>query len=235
MSTQVEVNSTKEAISEKSVSDYLYLHPDFFENNPELLMSLNLSHASGEAVSLIEHQITILRKKELLLQNRLNEFIDVAHNNDLLSKKIHELTLRLFGTNNLNEVVETLKKSMFNEFEANEAFLIIFDDKRSIEGNNIENFFQIINKQSKLLNPFKKFLSENKVACGKLRSVQNDFLFKNNTHEIKSSALIPIGLKSEIGFLVIGNTDINHFHPGMSVDFLKHLGDLVAGALKRYL
>jgi len=37
-----------------------------------------------------------------------------------------------------------------------------------------------------------------------------------------------------IGFLAIGSIDANRFHPGMSIDFLTRLGDLVVGALKRY-
>jgi len=46
--------------------------------------------------------------------------------------------------------------------------------------------------------------------------------------------LVPLGIDNEIGFLAIGSADANHFHPGMSVDFLTRLGDLLAGALKRY-
>ena len=35
-------------------------------------------------------------------------------------------------------------------------------------------------------------------------------------------------------FLAIGSADADRFHPGMSMDFLSRLGDLVAEALKRY-
>ena len=52
--------------------------------------------------------------------------------------------------------------------------------------------------------------------------------------EIGSVALIPLGKKSEIGFLAIGSTDENRFLPDMSMDFLLRLGDLVAEALKRF-
>ncbi len=40
--------------------------------------------------------------------------------------------------------------------------------------------------------------------------------------------------ETDIGFLAIGSADADHFHPGMSIDFLTRLGDLIAGALKRY-
>jgi uncharacterized protein YigA (DUF484 family) len=45
---------------------------------------------------------------------------------------------------------------------------------------------------------------------------------------------VPLGKKSEIGFLAIGSADANRFHPGMSMDFLSRLGDLVAESLKRF-
>ena len=38
----------------------------------------------------------------------------------------------------------------------------------------------------------------------------------------------------QIGFLAIGSNDADRFHPGMSIDFLARVGDLVAGALARY-
>jgi hypothetical protein len=47
-------------------------------------------------------------------------------------------------------------------------------------------------------------------------------------------ALVPLGSKSELGFMAIGSHDADRFHPGMSIDFLARVGDLVAGALKRY-
>ena len=52
--------------------------------------------------------------------------------------------------------------------------------------------------------------------------------------QLRSFALVPLGEKSQIGFLAVGSNDADRFHPGMSIDFLARLGDLVAGALKRY-
>jgi uncharacterized protein YigA (DUF484 family) len=45
-------------------------------------------------------------------------------------------------------------------------------------------------------------------------------------------ALVPLGPRSEFGFLAIGSRDVNHFHPGKSIDFLARLGELVACALR---
>jgi hypothetical protein len=45
---------------------------------------------------------------------------------------------------------------------------------------------------------------------------------------------VPLGAKSELGFLAIGSADAERFHPGMSIDFLTRLGQLIAAALQRY-
>ena len=52
--------------------------------------------------------------------------------------------------------------------------------------------------------------------------------------EVGSVALVPLGDKTQLGFLAIGSADADRFHPGMSIDFLARVGDLVAGALERH-
>tara|TARA_B100001057_G_scaffold133496_1_gene132889 strand:+ start:4224 stop:4931 length:708 start_codon:yes stop_codon:yes gene_type:complete len=234
MSAQKKVDSKNQIVSEKSVSDYLSLHPNFFENQQDLLKSLNLSHASGGAVSLIERQITILRQKEISLQNQLNQFISVARANDIISKKIYGFTIELFATTNLDETLRTIKNNLINNFDDNESALIIFDRKNNLNKDLSDNFFHILSETNESLIPFNRFLEKKEIFCGKVSLEQSSFLFKENAHKIKSIALIPIGVDSQIGFLAIGNNDLNHFHPGMSIDFLKHIGDLLASALKRY-
>ncbi|MDH3751401.1 MAG: DUF484 family protein, partial [Gammaproteobacteria bacterium] len=70
--------------------------------------------------------------------------------------------------------------------------------------------------------------------CGQVRDSQRAFLFHEDAEEIGSVALVPLGDKAQIGFLAIGSADADRFHPGMSIDYLARVGDLVAGALKRY-
>ena len=37
-----------------------------------------------------------------------------------------------------------------------------------------------------------------------------------------------------LGFLAIGSVEAERFNPGMSIDFLSRLGELVTAALKRF-
>jgi len=44
-----------ETVTEDAVAAYFEAHPKFFEHHPELVAQLRVPHASGHAVSLIEH------------------------------------------------------------------------------------------------------------------------------------------------------------------------------------
>ena len=95
-------------------------------------------------------------------------------------------------------------------------------------------FFRVVERGDEVLKPFQTFLEGTSARCGRIRDSQREFLFRQDADEIGSAALIPLGDGAEIGFLAVGSVDSDRFHPGMSIDFLARVGDLVAGALKRY-
>ncbi len=84
------------------------------------------------------------------------------------------------------------------------------------------------------LKSFATFLKANSPRCGQIRDTQREYLFRSDESDVGSVALVPLGKKAEIGFLAIGSIDGDRFHPGMSIDFLARVGDLVAGALKKF-
>ena len=112
MSTQATPEFVEEELSEQAVHDFLAAHPDFFERHSTLLSSLNLPHASGGAISLVERQVSVLRQKELKLERKLRELIEVARQNDVLSAKIHELTLHLLSANDLPGTIAAIEEAL---------------------------------------------------------------------------------------------------------------------------
>ena len=70
MSTQPEPEFVEESVSEQTVRNYLEAHPDFFERNSTLLDSLELPHASGGAVSLVEGELAFVPENVVLQQAR---------------------------------------------------------------------------------------------------------------------------------------------------------------------
>lgn len=234
MSTQRKPAFIEEGLSEQAVQDYLEAHPDFFDRHSALLGQLELPHGAGGAVSLVERQVSMLRQKEIKLQRQLKELIEVARANDLLSAKIHQLTLQLLAADDLQGCVAAIEEAMRSGFGADQSILIHFGDPNLFDDIDVGRFFRVVDRSDDMLTPFDTFLKGSGPRCGQVRDSQRDFLFHDDAQEIGSVALVPLGDKTRIGFLAIGSADADRFHPGMSIDFLARVGDLIAEALKRY-
>ncbi|MBT8086399.1 MAG: DUF484 family protein [Gammaproteobacteria bacterium] len=234
MSTQPKPEYADETISEQAIHDYLLAHPDFFERHAGLLGALQIPHSSGGTVSLVERQVSVLRQKEIKRQRQLKELIVVARANDVLAAKIHELTLQLMAADDLGTTVACIEEAMRSGFGADHAVLVIFGDPEAFTDIDGGRFLRAIDRNDPALQPFETFLNGSSSRCGQIRDSQRELLFRAAADEVGSAALVPIGKAARIGFLAIGSVDSERFHPGMSIDFLTRLGDLVASALKRY-
>lgn len=234
MSTQPERNYVDENPSEQAVHDFLRNHPDFFERHPGLLSKLELPHASGDAVSLVERQVSVLRQKDMKLERQLKELLSVARENDVLAAKIHELALQLLGAASLADSVGVIEEAMRAGFKADHAVLVLFADPETVTDVDGGRFFRATERADPALKPFATFLDSSAPRCGKARDSQLDYLFQGVAPEIGSIAMLPLGEQCRVGFLSVGSADADRFHPGMSIDFLTRVGQLVAAALSRY-
>lgn len=234
MSTQRKTDFAEESLSEDVVHDFLAENPDFFERHGELLGTLRLPHGDTGAVSLVERQVSVLRQKDLKHERKLRDLLSVARANDVLSGKIHQLTLRLLAAKDLAQTLTTLEESLRADFDADQSILVFFGDPEDFDSINVGRFFLAIAHDDESLKPFDTFLGGSGPRCGQIRDVQRDFLFGKETDEIGSVALVPLGESAESGFIAIGSADADRFHPGMSIDFLSRLGELITGALQRY-
>ena len=234
MSTQRKAEYLEEELSDDAVHHYLQAHPDFFERHKSLLGVMALPHASGGAVSLVERQISLLRQKDLKLERQLKELIQVARDNDVIAAKIHQLSVQLLSKANLEATVAAIEEAARSGFGADQAVLVLFGDPEGFSDINVGRFFRAVSRDDASLKPFGTFLGGNGPRCGQVRDSQMEFLFRDDSTEIGSVALVPLGDKADVGFLAIGSNDAERFHPGMSIDFLARLGDLVAAALRRF-
>ena len=231
MSSLKQPQSDELALSEQDIAGYLQAHPEFFERHLGLLGNLRLPHRTGgSAVSLVEKQIAVLRQRNLKLERKLRDLVEVAKGNDQLAGKIHELALALLQATSRADIIALLERQLRINFRADRAVLVLFSGDFEL-GENI--FLRRLARDDASLAPFRTFLESRTPRCGRVRDAQRRFLFGDDDVEIGSVALLPLGKSGELGFLAIGSRDANHFHPGKSIDFLTRLGELVAGALQR--
>ncbi len=213
----------------EQIADYLDNHPDFFEEHPELVAKLQLSHSSGKAVSLIEKQIQVLRDQNGDLKTKLLQLVDVARDNDRLSERMHKMTLDLLQASSLLELLDSLESHLRNEFKADSISIRLpgLGESRQRE-TNAENL--LVDETVQKL--FAVAFDEGKPQCGRLKQEQIDFLFGDQAKAIESTAVIPLGDHAQQGLLAIGSREVNRFNPCMGTLFLSHLGELLACLLQ---
>jgi uncharacterized protein YigA (DUF484 family) len=219
-----------EEFPENTVADYLKSHPDFFERHPLILLGLKLPHRTGgSAVSLVERQVSMLRQRNAQLERQFKDLVAVAKTNDALVEKIHQLGLKLMRARDLPERLERLETGLREDFGAERAVLVLFDDKAPADAAR-EGFVRRLAADDADVKPFAAFLRAAKPRCGPLRDRQK-YIFELEADSVSSAALVPLGADASLGFLIIGSRDPDHFHPGKRMDFLARLGELLSVAL----
>jgi uncharacterized protein YigA (DUF484 family) len=234
MSSQSKPDYSADTLTEQTVHDFLEDHPDFFERHSSLLGALRLPHVTGGTVSLVERQVSVLRQKDLKLERRLKDLLKVARANDVLAGKIHQLSIALLGEKTLEGTLTSIEQALRVNFDAEQSVLVLFGDAEDFAAIDKGRFFRTIERDDDALGAFSTFLESDTPRCGQIRDSQRDFLFPGNGDEVGSVALVPLGRQSATGFLAIGSVDARRFHPGMSIDFLARIGEMVTAALCRF-
>lgn len=226
--SDIKANLKTFEFSEDGIAGYLLAHPDFFERHTGLLMKLRLPHPTGEAVSLIERQVELLRNQNRGLERRLVDLVEVARSNDSVLERLHQLALTLLGADDPGERVRLLEDNLRSRFGADEIRLLLFSGQADILG--LDNV-QRIAREAPPLNDFANFLNQGKAHCGRLRPAQLAFLFGDKAAAIASAALIPIGSRARYGMLALGSGKPEHFSPTLGTVFLNRIGELAEQSL----
>ena len=206
MSTQTARGLAAGQTDEERIERYLSLNPDFFERHQPLLARMRLPHMrTGSTVSLVERQVEVLREQKTEADRRLAEFIAVARANDTLAERIHRFTRRMLRAPNPVAAIGTLEASLREDFDAFHSVLVLTAPIASLANVEAEPF---------------------------LRKLAADDAGPESA-SIGSVALVPLGENGTLGLLALGSAERERFHPGMSTEFLKRMGELITDALAR--
>lgn len=211
---------------EAVVTEFLLQNPQFLKQNPDLLAELHIPHPCGAAVSLLEHQARLLRERNQTLQQRLDELLTVARDNDRLADRIHRLTLELMDAQHLDAVLLALKDELRRGFECDAVAVKLFGDGDSADWIAADDPARRV---------FDLFLNDPRPHCGRLSREQLECLFGDSAVAIASAALVPLIDARLLGLLAIGSYRPERFQPGMGTVFLRQLGATAGRALQRYL
>jgi len=226
---QLQVNEKEASVSADAVEEYLLRHPDFFAERLDLLEVLYIPHDRAPAVSLVTKQMELLRTANDKQERKLNELVQIARENDALTRRLHKLTLSLFDVDTLEEVVASLEHILRQYFVADFVSLKIVSEN---EHPVISNLFVVPDDPG--LKQFSAFFEKNRPKCGHMDESQAEFLFGENAVEIGSYAVIPLQVAGFEGLLGIGCRADDRFQPAMGLLFLTQMGELVSLRLSDY-
>lgn len=226
-----------ESLSEDQVIEYLDQHRHFFADKPALLAEMRLPHETGEAISLVEKQVDVLRGRNKEMHQRLNSLIENARLNDQLFEKTKRLILSLLEAQDAQDAVNALLESFSQDFEIQQTRLLLFSDVVDSMSFS-QGFFQdnvIITSIESAKAVLGTIITNNQAVCGQLGDQEKNLIFTDKTHLVESSALMPLQAASPIGVLAIGNSDSDYYRSSMSTLFLSYIGDVLNRILPLHL
>jgi len=213
------------SLSAEQVALWLRQHPHFFDDHPTLLTHLHLSHDT-HATSLIERQVAQLRRRNDELEERLNDLIAIAGDNDRLFSQLRDVMLGVLDAESAAQLGTRLHSALREPFRCEQLALLLFREQCEAPWRPFV--------QSEFEQHLPGLLRHHHALAGKWRRDELRYLFGDDGLLLSSAALIPllVGDKA-IGVIALGSTEASQFRSSMDTLFITHLGDIIARLLAR--
>ena len=199
----------------KDVELFLLENLNFFETRESLVSELKFKHATGSASSLLERQVTKLRDEHKSLISLLNTFIKTASINEDLFNKSKDLTLKILGSKNKKEIINTVENAFKKEFKVDKPKLTFFKNEKLDELENTTGLS----------------FHKGAIHCGSFSSEKMNILFKDK--KIESMAVTVVIAKNEIGLLMLGSYDRTKYLGDEDTTFIEYIRDVLEKKLEK--
>ena len=218
------------ALDEEQVIEFLRAHPDLLRRHRDVLASLDIPHdTGGEAVSLIEYQVSILREEARELSERLDQLLYIARDNDRLADQLHRFTLELLAAEDLEGVLVALRDGLRQDFRADVVQVVLVGLDLPAVG------VPVLNADDPEALQLEEHFPGSTPVLGRYDGERFGSLFDGDTEGLGSVAIIPMDEAPLRGFIAIGSRDPDRYHEDQGTVFLGQLGALVARVLRRAL
>ncbi len=212
---------------EDDIKNYLKNHPEFFEQNANLLAEIHLPSPHGNGtISLAERQQLAQRDKINALETMFAELVLNAKDNDAIANKIHALNVELHKAKSFDEIEQLISDLLPEHFDLSDSCLRVWANPLD-SVNSINLVFSMVTEEAKTW-----IAAQLQPYCGKPPDIVAEDWFIDSPASI---ALIPLRHQQTIGFLALASDDENRFFAEMGTDFLTKIGELLSAALSRHL
>jgi uncharacterized protein YigA (DUF484 family) len=212
-------------LSHEQVAQFLKDNPDFFSHHGDLLAQISVPHPySGQAISIGERQVLVLRDRTQNLEGKLKEFIQFAEENDAIGDKMHRLSLGLMRGKTLPAALQNLYLALNEDFAIPHVAIRVW----GAEASGLDEFAPVSEDlrtlTATLLHP----------QCGPEAPAEARAWFGESGAHLQSFALTRLKEVHVEGLLVLASEDPKRFFPEMGTLYLNWLGELVAAAVARF-
>jgi len=211
----------------EEVAKYLQEHPEFFEEYADLLSSIYVPHPHGShAIPLAERQMLSLREKSRTLEGKLRELVQFGEENDLISDRVHRLTLALLAARDLPGVLQSLQQQLREDFGVPAVALRLWwaePDGSCPELEPVSQEARVFAES--LTNPY----------FSDATMFESATWFGAMAGELHSFVYVCLRAERPLGVLALASPDAERFTRDMGILYLARLGELASGALRRHL
>ena len=214
------------ALKADDVARWLRDNPVFFEEHAALLNEIQVPNPhGGQAIPLSDRQVVSLRDKAKALEAKLAELIQFGEENDVISEKVHRLAVAMLSARALHTVLHELYYNLREDFTIPHASLRLWRGMGDLPefgaaSDGLREF------AAGLEGPF----------CGPNANFEAAGWFGDAAPHIRSVAFIPLReLDETFGMLAFAAEDSARFYPEMGTLYLKRIGEMVSGALLRFV
>jgi uncharacterized protein YigA (DUF484 family) len=226
----LEKDNFEQLIEANQVKRYLKQNPDFLQKNPDLLFDIELSHQSGEATSLVERQVKVLREQNQTMQANLIELLKIAQNNERLLVQTNHFMFSLLESKSFDDLVNKIFIMLKKEFSLDNVGLVLVGDFPN------QTPAKVFQQSEEVKAIFNCQFPDYQTICGRLEEKPKQFLFGElQAKKLESFALVPLGESCEYGLLVLASEDVSRFEPDMDTLFVDLIAKLVTHLTRSHL
>ncbi len=222
MTAQEQLHEETTEISHEEVLKYLQANPEFIADHPELLDVLSLPHATS-TTSLVEHQVSVLQDKNRMLRKQLDEYRDLAAQNEQRLEKLFALSLDLFTLDSMEALKSAAESRLRSDFECDAVCIAYFSDQP-------ESLFQTVSPADS--QHWRDVFERDGAICGRIKTERLRGLFGDAVEDISSAVVAPLDHASDLGLLALGSRDENRFHPGLGTLFPSLLAQVLGQCME---
>jgi hypothetical protein len=206
-------------VSSDDILVYLHEHPEFLQQHPEILEHQALDHECGNATSLLERQVTVLRQRIQDYASKLSDLLQTARRNDVQFDKTKHLVAELSGCQTLAQTAAVLEHGFISEFHADIVKLIVLHETPEQHTSLIG--LAPDTEDYTLLAPW---ADKNWALCRPVADSPLAEILANTEQPMQSCAILPIRHQEQaLGLVIIASSATDHYTKALDTLFLNHV------------